>query len=196
MEFRLRDLDYGKQDVLWLTMRNRKFYPYDCGGEAFDIEEIANSLSKLCRFNGNTNKFYSVAEHSLNVMELILDEFPTNKKLAYEGLMHDATEAYLGDLVTPLKQVLPKFNKIEHEVAVNLFKKHKVTYPFNPIVHSKDWMMCLIEKSILMPHAPKWFDHEDTTVFLKAHKMLVKGLSPDKAKENFIHAYTALTKDM
>jgi hypothetical protein len=190
---RLRADDYNP-DVLWFTTNTGKFFPYDCADFPFDIEEIAHALSNTCRFNGHTKKFYSVAEHSVNVMELLLDEFPDNKELAFQALMHDAPEAYLGDIVTPLKKALTAFQKIEHHVETALFRKHNVTFPFSPIVHSKDWLMCLIEKKVLLPNSPKWFDHEDTTDYHKAHLSLVKGLSPTQAKANFLTAFNTFKK--
>ena len=68
--------------------------------EMIDIRDIANSLSKICRFNGHTNKFYSVAQHSILVAAMA----PENIKK--EALLHDAAEAYQGDVIKPLKVLL------------------------------------------------------------------------------------------
>lgn len=64
------------------------------------ISDIAKSLSKICRFGGHTNIFYSVAQHSCLVASLITEP------LMMEGLLHDASEAYLGDVIKPLKVLL------------------------------------------------------------------------------------------
>jgi hypothetical protein len=64
------------------------------------IDDIANALSKICRFGGNTNQFYSVAQHSVLVSKLVDPEF------AKEALLHDASEAYLGDVIKPLKVMI------------------------------------------------------------------------------------------
>ncbi len=71
--------------------------PYD---NVYSIEDIAVSLSNICRFGGHTKKFYSVAQHSVLVMHLAPAE------LKKEALMHDASEAYLGDVINPLKNIL------------------------------------------------------------------------------------------
>ena len=68
--------------------------------DSIDIDDIANALSKICRFGGNTNQFYSVAQHSVLVSKLVDPEF------AKEALLHDASEAYLGDVIKPLKVML------------------------------------------------------------------------------------------
>lgn len=67
--------------------------------EEIDIKDIANALSKICRFGGHTNQFYSVAQHCV-----LASYFGNNYKL--EKLMHDASEAYLGDVIKPLKNLL------------------------------------------------------------------------------------------
>jgi uncharacterized protein len=64
------------------------------------LPDIAESLSKICRFTGHTQAFYSVAQHSVLVHDLL----PPPAR-AY-GLLHDAHEAYIGDLSTPLKWAL------------------------------------------------------------------------------------------
>ena len=70
--------------------------------EAIYLEDIAHALSQICRFGGHTATFYSVAEHSLLVASLLWRQFG-DPELAAVGLLHDATEAYLGDMVRPLK---------------------------------------------------------------------------------------------
>jgi len=75
--------------------------------EGFDashicIEDIAKSLSQLCRFTGHTSLFYSVAQHSL----LVAEKMPGPPKEKLVGLLHDAAEAYTNDLASPLKAYL------------------------------------------------------------------------------------------
>ena len=74
------------------------------------IEDIAHGLAYQCRFNGQTREFYSVAQHSVMVMNLVSEEH----RLA--ALLHDAAEAYLGDMVKPLKNLFPAFSEIESKV--------------------------------------------------------------------------------
>lgn len=66
----------------------------------FTITDIAFALSKLCRFNGQIKTFYSVAEHSMKVAEML------PQKYQLQGLLHDASEAYICDVPTPLKHLL------------------------------------------------------------------------------------------
>lgn len=80
-----------------------------------DIEDIAHELSMLCRFNGHCKEFYSVAEHSVYVSYEIDEEF------ALIGLLHDAAEAYLGDVPTPLKKLLPEFKRADNQLFADEF---------------------------------------------------------------------------
>lgn len=84
------------------------------------IEDIAWSLSHLCRFTGHTSVPFSVAEHSINVSNNFSD-------LALEGLLHDAQEAYIGDVSSPLKSLLPEYKKIEKKFESVIRKKFGLT---------------------------------------------------------------------
>jgi hypothetical protein len=74
--------------------------PLTMKGAEFDHEVIAHSLACQCRYLGHTKKFYSIAQHSCHVHDILPPEF------RFVGLMHDAPEAYLGDVVTPIKRNL------------------------------------------------------------------------------------------
>lgn len=81
-----------------------------------NLPDIAHALAHVCRFGGHVPSFYSVAEHSLHVAAQLRRTYgdPT---LALWGLLHDATEAYLGDMVRPLKQQMPGYRDAESNLA-------------------------------------------------------------------------------
>lgn len=83
----------------------------------FDIEDIIHGLAHTPRFSGHTRKFYSVLEHSMLVAALMEQLHWGNP---FEGLMHDAAEAYLVDMPTPWKQVLPDYVKLENRIQEDL----------------------------------------------------------------------------
>lgn len=69
---------------------------------AYSIYEIAFALENVCRWGGHSVRFYSVAEHSVRVAKLVEDE-TGDPRLVRAALLHDAAEAYLGDMPSPIK---------------------------------------------------------------------------------------------
>jgi hypothetical protein len=92
------------------TNSGRDFYLLDPQPEDIVIEDIAHSLAHQCRYNGHTDSFYSVAQHCVLLSQVV---YPSEALLA---LMHDATEAYVGDVVAPLKGLIPNFKDIEARI--------------------------------------------------------------------------------
>jgi hypothetical protein len=79
------------QTVSW-----RWVNPFDPDPEQLDIRDIARALAKRCRFGGHCRVFYSVAQHSVIVSELV-EQRGGDVEDVFAALMHDASEAYLGD---------------------------------------------------------------------------------------------------
>ena len=105
------------------TYTGKQFFPLDPDVNSICIEDIAHSLGKICRFNGHTTRFYSVAEHSVYV----------SRNVSYEnamwGLLHDASEAYLIDMPRPLKPVLDGYKEIETRVCECVAMKFGLSWP-------------------------------------------------------------------
>lgn len=86
--------------------------------DMIDVEDIASALSKICRFGGHSNAFYSVAQHSCLVAAL------APEYLCREALLHDAAEAYLGDVIKPLKNLLGlAYEELEKEFMQVIMQK-------------------------------------------------------------------------
>ncbi len=82
----------------FLTYTGRQVHPLNPNPGEISIFDIARSLSQMCRFYGHTDAFYSVAQHSVLVSQHVPQED------ALWGLLHDASEAYLGDMAAPIKR--------------------------------------------------------------------------------------------
>jgi len=95
--------------------------------EMFDINDIAHSLSNLCRFGGHINRFYSVAQHSVMVSNLVPHH------LALAALLHDASEAYLSDIVRPAKRMLPQYKDLELKFQGVIEQRFAVTFDHEEI---------------------------------------------------------------
>jgi 5'-deoxynucleotidase YfbR-like HD superfamily hydrolase len=84
------------------TLSGRRVNPLDAAASDIDPADIARALANLCRFGGHSRGFYSVAQHSAIVCDLLEERGATPDELM-AALLHDAAEAYLGDLPHPLK---------------------------------------------------------------------------------------------
>ena len=102
-------------DDAWIqTYTGRKISLLHPHPEDVDIIDIAQSLSKICRFGGHCQRFFSVAEHSVLVSFICQgNSGRARQHIALQGLLHDAAEAYIGDIVSPLKKLLPAVTEIE-----------------------------------------------------------------------------------
>lgn len=105
------------------TVTRNKFNLLQPDATQIKIEDIAHALSNLCRFGGQSSEFYSVAQHSYMVWCLV----PTRLKKA--ALLHDASEAYLGDVVKPVKNLLGStYAELEYNVMAAIGLKYGLTY--------------------------------------------------------------------
>ncbi len=151
-------IETGHDRGAWMqTQSGKRFYPLDPKPSEVHIEDIAHALSNLSRFNGHTKKFYSVAQHSC----LVHDYMPANlKKL---GLMHDATEAYIGDMIRPIKYYNQFFQDIEEKVWLAIRKKFRISESPSSVKVLKHWdnMICAAEKRDLHPASEFWFGMPD-----------------------------------
>ena len=121
-----------------------------------NIEDIAHALSNQCRFGGHLPKFYSVAQHSLMCCQNVDDEY----KL--QALLHDASEAYLLDIPSPIKQGLSNYKDIENNLMICIAEKFGFKYPLDAVVKKIDQDMLQFEWDHLMLEKPLvYFDYDN-----------------------------------
>lgn len=126
------------------TYSGRPFYIFNPKKKDIFYQDIAHGLSLLCRYNGATRKFYSVAEHSINV------SYAVPKEDALWGLLHDAAEAYIGDMVRPLKKHIPEFSRIEDDILKAVAEKYGLPEDIPKSVIEADTRILFDEREYLM----------------------------------------------
>lgn len=116
------------------------------------IEDIAAALSKINRFTGYTARAYTVAEHCLLGLEFL----PAWDRFEY--LMHDATEAYLGDCSGPLKSLLKEYQALEERWRLAISERFGLKKATPAIVKLTDQRMLVTEMRDLRGRMPLWRD--------------------------------------
>jgi hypothetical protein len=139
-----------RNDSNWIqTAHGRVFYPTDPRPEEVFLDDIAFALSNETRFGGHVRK-YSVAQHSC----LVADHLPYH--LAAQGLLHDATEAYLKDIPRPIKKYLIGYDLLESQMAQCIGRAFGLVLdPLPSEVHEHDGRALVTEKRDLIPQQPK-----------------------------------------
>jgi 5'-deoxynucleotidase YfbR-like HD superfamily hydrolase len=120
--------------------------------EDIRIGDIAHALSLQCRFNGHVNDFYSVAEHSVLVSDILMRR-TQNPLSALSGLLHDAAEAYIGDVVSPLKHLLTEYLEYEKIVERCISARFGVPFPHSYLIREADKEALAHEFANLAPFA-------------------------------------------
>jgi hypothetical protein len=161
-------------------------------GKAIDLEnpvicfdDIALSLSKMCRYGGHTKGFthYSVAEHCvLMSRHKEWDKNSYTKKQRWNLLMHDAREAIMVDMISPWKALLPEYRVHEQRIAEAIAKQYDLEYPDPDYVKELDMRILLDERDqVMMPAPADWGLPPD----LHPLKVAIKGYAPDMAYKHF-----------
>jgi len=187
----------------------RSVYPEDFRADEISITDIAHALGMQVRWNGWVWVFYSVGQHSVYV-SIRSAQIAKEKGLselevllcALLGLLHDASEAYLGDIVTPLKKELPLYYEkekivqdkiLEHYIHQNMLISQEITPEMEAIVKQADSDLLFIERDTLISTetTPDPYVMED-----KNPNMNFSDINPEHtcwepaaAKALFIHHY-------
>ncbi len=134
----------------WILTRSGRHLDFQNPAPAgIAIEDIVVSLARDCRFSGQTRESYSVAQHSVLASRIVPEAF------ALETLLHDATEAFMKDLPSPLKGMLPEYSRIERTLDRAIRRKFGLPGEMSAPVHRADLILLATEKRDLMPPDPR-----------------------------------------
>jgi hypothetical protein len=175
----------------WMTLRSgARFYPLDPRPEDIDVGDIAHALAHKCRYNGHTRKHYSVAEHSL-LLSRALERDGEPREVVLWGLLHDATEAFIPDVVKPLK-VLPEFawfREIEARVMAAVCARFGLAFGEPAIVKAYDARIIMDEAPRLMAGPVLASDSG-----LRPLGCRIRCLEPYRARQSFLARFHDLTR--
>lgn len=153
----------------------------DLQSSTYTIEDIAHNLSSICRFTGACHKHYSVAQHSVLVSHAVPPES------ALDGLMHDASEAFMNDLNSPLKALLPQYKELEKKVEAFMFEREGLQFPMRSAIKLADISVFLAENRDLR-------GIESHSVDVEPWPKKIVPWSREKAKKEFLKRYWELKK--
>lgn len=140
-----------------VTLSGQRFNILNPHPKDIRLEDIACSLARQARFNGHTRFFYSVGQHSC----LGAQVSPT-KDIAKQMLFHDATEAYIGDLVSPVKRLLPDFEIIEGRIHQAICEKFDLEMPSPKVIKQIDRRLLATEvRDLITQDLKSWGISED-----------------------------------
>lgn len=178
------------------TISGKKILLHNPDPDQITPYDIAHGLAMQCRYNGHVNRFYSVAEHSIMVARRLADVY--GPRMALAGLLHDASEAYLGDIASPVKQYLPDYYVMENSVMEVILEKFGLppdAYKSDEVVEA-DRRLLATEVDQLIPQL-----HEDWNIDIdiEPYRMVLPCWDPVRAKEEFryeLKRYAPRMKDL
>lgn len=135
------------------------------------LEDIAHHLAKIQRFNGSLpiNSTYSIAEHCINLYAY-LKKGPYFPIALANVLLHDASEAYLSDVVSPVKSLLPDYLNLEQNIQAKIYKKYlKFDVVYDDWISIYDKRILMDEVETIMPHRLELFKQETGLEKLGCH---------------------------
>lgn len=177
LEITPRDHDHPSGTGWMRTISGKWFKPCEPNIVDLDITDIAHALAHCNRYAGHTVEPYSVAEHSIYVASMLWRQ-TGNARMALSGLLHDAAEAYIGDMINPLKRsgYMDAYCNLDtlYNPIINEAFDVEITHPWVKQVDFEimAWEMAMIRDSVLRV-APK--PHDAYHAFLNAFTWYQRG---------------------
>lgn len=176
------------------TVSGRRVNPFALAASDIDIDDIAQALANQCRFGGHCRRFYSVAQHSCLVADLVRDD-AGDATAALWALLHDAPEAYLSDLPHPLKH-FSEFGRLyrEAEDSLQAAISDYFRLPHEPpaVLREVDRAVLAAERAALMANTWEWPELRG----VKPAAVEIDPWQPERAMREFLDRYHALRTEL
>jgi hypothetical protein len=181
---------YTVKEGVWIETYTGKYVnPTDLKIEDINIIDIAHSLSLICRYNGHCSRFYSVAEHSILVMEYVKKR-SSNKVDLLGALLHDASEAYFSDVTRPVKIYLTEVKILERKIEKVIIEKFHLEDMNYALIKDADNSILSLEASNLMSSKGK-----DWYLPVKSEgKFPELVIRPERVESIFLQKYLSITR--
>ena len=169
------------------TSSGAPFWVADPRPQDIRIYDIASQLARICRFGGALRddvEHYSVAQHCC----LVSDHLPP--ELALEGLLHDAHEAYIGDMIKPIKvQLGVEWKILEGRIEAAVRRRFGLPEHMTPAVKEQDYLAVATEHNQLQPYSPT----VDWGTPPKPWPDIITPWPAFRARSEFLRRFNALT---
>lgn len=182
-----------------VTFTGKYIDPWNLKPEDIDIRDIAAGLSKCCRFAGQCSLFYSVAEHSVRMSYQLPNQASHHltKQMSLIALLHDAPEAYLGDMVRCIKVGMADYKMLEEKVWRVIMKKFGFNFgkefPLPAAVHEADMRMLVTERKQVINEIGAVWDLEK--IYDPYPNVEIEGWYPIEAELLFLNRFQSLTDE-
>jgi hypothetical protein len=186
---KMEALGLNRRGNWFLLASGRRFWPLDPRPSDIFIEDIAHALGNICRFGGHSDRFYSVAQHSLLVESFVEEPFKRS------ALLHDAPEAFIGDMIRPLKYSIPQYREIENNLWRVIAEKFGLHLHLDHSIKDADNKALRTEQYSLFPEMEKIFEADPLAKGFSPAGIVVNPMSPFTARTLFLRRFQELFND-
>lgn len=173
MKNEINEMSLNKLDGCINTYSGIKFDIFHPQKEMINIFDIAKGLAYKAHFGGQTPFYFSIAQHSVLVHNFALEKYSiVNKDILLAALLHDASEAYIGDMVKPLKIHLSNFCKIEDRITKVIFDAFNINIELLKVIKPFD----------------KEAQYLEYDVFYNKNKSIITE-SPEESYDNYLQTF-------
>lgn len=178
------------------TYTGRRFFPLDPQVDDVDPLDVAHGLALKCRYTGQCEFFFSVAQHSVLMSDYLasLEYSIVDQRWA---LMHDASEAYLPDVASPLKSHIHGFRDIEDRLLRVIGERFGLSWPKAKFISYVDDLFYWVERRVLLKDVP-WRipprEHE-AQILEMIEAVPIIHWTPERAEQEFWERFTKLFPD-